>query len=126
MQPQQPNQNLILNNNQQAPLAPRSHHSTQRPTLSCINPFVIPGFNTPIALPRLAVTPIQLRNNVIPLADSLDNGSYFQGSGSVNTGHVYSMSENSTSIKIMLAILGCGPQNKTEVSHPALIPAVEG
>ena len=99
----------MLNNNQQVPSAPRHRHDTQPPTLDGINPFVIPEFHAPITLPRLAVTALQSPNNVIALVDPLDNGSYFQGGSSVNTGQVFNTSENSTSIKIMLAPLGRGP-----------------
>ena len=41
-------------------------------------------------------------------------------------GHVYNTSENSTSIKTMLATLGYGPKNNVEMSRPVLIPVVEG
>ena len=58
--------------------------------------------------------------------EPLDNGSYFQGSGSVNTGHVCNMSENSTSTKIIVETIGCDPQNNVVVSHPVLIPVIEG
>ena len=92
-QPQQPNQNIILNTNQQVPLSPHPHLSTQPPNLGGVDPFVIPGFNTLIALPRLAVTAIQPQNTFILLVEPLDNGSYFQGGGSVNTGHICSTSK---------------------------------
>ena len=127
MQPQQRNQNLMLNNTEKVSFVPRPHHNTQHPSLSGINPFVIPGFGTPITLPRLTVTPIHPQNNAIPLVDPLDNVLfYFQGSASVNTGHVCNLSENSSRIKIILVTLGYGPQNNIEVFHLALILVVEG
>ena len=88
----------------------------------------MPGLNPLYDLPKLATAPIlraaSVNQSLDPYAN--DNGSYYPSGGSTNTGHIFRSAENSSSIKIMLATVGYSPEDNLEVSHPVLIPMIEG
>ena len=113
-------------NVQQPPEKPPQRHNPNQPTLSGINPFIMPGLKPPIELPQLATTRVLPTNVTQPPEPCNDNGSYYQSGSSINTGHVFRSAENSASIKIMLATVGHSSQGNVEVSHPVLILVIEG
>ena len=128
VQTQQPRQQIRPNSNQQPPQVPPQHHNPNPPSLSGINPFTMPGLRPIFDLPQLAtarILPAASANQPLdPYAN--DNGSYCPSGSSINTGHIFRSAENSSSIKIMLATVGYSPQGNLEVSHPVLIPMIEG
>lgn len=128
VQTQQPPQQIRTIINQQPPPVPPQHHNPNPPSLSGINPFVLPGLKPLLELPQLATTRTLPVTSVNHQPDQYvnDNGSYCPSGSSINTGHIFKNAENSASIKIMLATVGYNPQGNPDVSHPVLIPIIEG
>ena len=64
VQTQQQMQHVMPTNAQQPPEELPQHHNPNPPTLSGINPFIMPGLKLPIELPQLTTTRVFPLNNV--------------------------------------------------------------